>query len=338
MASMEGRREVPDSEDEHMTSSPVNVSDNDTDKLFAMAHVPSQGAQDVPQQATRTHQATLENVANVNTARTDGLGADRNIDSINIDASKDEPNDLQPITKPSQLSTEHSNTADARLSNTAMLPKPGTGRIELQEDATVAVTVQQSEETSHYEQTEPEPVTASGTTHTSARPEITIRDEKSTNEEQHANSNGHTAIGIAKAQSPSEPTTFSSNSNQSTEGVAPSYPSADISTSIDSEYHEVGDIRLNERRTSQDGLGTFVNPQSDPSTNVERSSQGEVQTPTERRSNENDGTAHQLSADKALHASIETGSTVGAKLAVCSLYTCILLHMLINNLGHIPSL
>jgi hypothetical protein len=98
MAPGGGRNEVPDSEDEPMTSSPVAVSDGTADKLFAMAHVPPQDTQDAPQEATRLHQATSGTVANVTAQRTDGLDADPSIASIDIDAPMDERTDIQPTT------------------------------------------------------------------------------------------------------------------------------------------------------------------------------------------------------------------------------------------------
>jgi hypothetical protein len=47
------RREIPDSEDEPMTSSPVNTWDGAADKLFATSRGPLQDAQDALQEQLR---------------------------------------------------------------------------------------------------------------------------------------------------------------------------------------------------------------------------------------------------------------------------------------------
>ena len=96
MAMGEGRTEVPDSEDEPMTSSPVNISDGAADKLSTPAHVPLQDAQDALQDAARTHQAIDESVANSPGDRTDDLGADHDNASLDVDASKVDQTNAQP--------------------------------------------------------------------------------------------------------------------------------------------------------------------------------------------------------------------------------------------------
>jgi hypothetical protein len=75
MASGESRTEVLDSEDEPMTSLPVDVSDGAADKLCAAAPVAPQDAQDALQEAARPHQANAENIAKSPTHRTGGLEA-----------------------------------------------------------------------------------------------------------------------------------------------------------------------------------------------------------------------------------------------------------------------
>jgi hypothetical protein len=76
MAFGEGRREVPDSEDEPMTSSPANISDHVAHKLSVTAPAPPQDAQDAQdalQKAARPHQGTTVNVANLANDRTDDI-------------------------------------------------------------------------------------------------------------------------------------------------------------------------------------------------------------------------------------------------------------------------
>jgi hypothetical protein len=125
MASGMGRREVPDSEDEPMTSSPVNTSDAAADKLFATARVPLQDAQDALQEATDTHQATADSIANVPGKGCEGLDADQNDASTDVDASKYVSNELQPelTTSSQRQSTEAGNTADPQLLGIASPPE-----------------------------------------------------------------------------------------------------------------------------------------------------------------------------------------------------------------------
>jgi hypothetical protein len=120
-----GRREVPDSEDEPMTSSPVNTSDAAADKLFATARVPLQDAQDALQEATDTHQATAGSIANVPGKGCEGLDADQHDASTDVDASKDVSNELRPelTTSSQRQSTEAGNTADPQLLRIASPPE-----------------------------------------------------------------------------------------------------------------------------------------------------------------------------------------------------------------------
>jgi len=92
MAAGERRTEVLDSEDEPMTSSPVNVSDSAADKLCADAPVALQDTQDALQDAARTHQANAENDAKSPTHRAGGLEANQENASTNDIA----PIDMQP--------------------------------------------------------------------------------------------------------------------------------------------------------------------------------------------------------------------------------------------------
>ncbi|KAH8733147.1 Swi5-domain-containing protein [Phaeosphaeriaceae sp. PMI808] len=96
MAAREGRREVPDSEDEPMTSSPVDALDGAADKLFATAPDPLQDVQDALQPATQHHQALLERTANPVGGQSGGLDADQENASINCDASRVEHDEIQP--------------------------------------------------------------------------------------------------------------------------------------------------------------------------------------------------------------------------------------------------
>jgi hypothetical protein len=122
------RREVPDSEDEPLTSSPINTSDGAADKLYATARVPVQDTQDTlnaPKEATHSHQAIAENVANVPGERTDGLDADRNIASVDLDLLNNDKVGLQ--SSPTISSAEPSSGADSNtkpmISGSSVQPK-----------------------------------------------------------------------------------------------------------------------------------------------------------------------------------------------------------------------
>jgi hypothetical protein len=126
MASGLRRREVPDSEDEPMTSSPVNASDGAADKLFASARVPLQDAQDALQEATGTHQANAESIANVPGKACESLDADQKDASTDVGASKHVPNGVQSerTTSSQRQSTQAgSSTADPPLPRIASPPE-----------------------------------------------------------------------------------------------------------------------------------------------------------------------------------------------------------------------
>ncbi|KAJ4367021.1 hypothetical protein N0V83_007551 [Neocucurbitaria cava] len=88
MAIRQGRSEIPDSEDEPMTSSPANVSNEALDKLSPPGPAPSQDAQETRQAAKDTHQAYADHVGITVSGDIEGLNADRDNASMNIDASQ----------------------------------------------------------------------------------------------------------------------------------------------------------------------------------------------------------------------------------------------------------
>ncbi|KAF2026680.1 hypothetical protein EK21DRAFT_115631 [Setomelanomma holmii] len=125
MAAADGKREVPDSEDEPMTSSPVSVSEGAADKLSATAPVPLQDAQDALQEAARPHQANAKRHANSTDGRTDGLDADRAIASVDVDATKFDQTDVHPPTaSPRDTHDGEANNRPAELSASDSLPRP----------------------------------------------------------------------------------------------------------------------------------------------------------------------------------------------------------------------
>ncbi|KAH7348135.1 Swi5-domain-containing protein [Pyrenochaeta sp. MPI-SDFR-AT-0127] len=87
MAVAKARGEVPDSEDEPMTSSPVSVPDEAVDKLSATAPVSFQAPQDATQESSGTLRPLAEWVGSNVPERTDGLDAERSNASPHLDAS-----------------------------------------------------------------------------------------------------------------------------------------------------------------------------------------------------------------------------------------------------------
>jgi hypothetical protein len=181
MDSGKGRREVPDSEDEPMTSSPVHASDSAADKLFATARVPLQDAQDALQEATDTHQATADSIANVPGERLDGLDDDPYDASIDVDASKHVQHDMQSDTTTSsqrQLA-EASSTAHPLLSRSASSPKVGTAHMDPQQNATATISSLDDQQEAEREMTDaPNATTASDTNFAPSSPKAVLQFEQ----------------------------------------------------------------------------------------------------------------------------------------------------------------
>lgn len=91
--------EIPDSEDEPMTSSPVAVSNEAVDTLCAATLVPAQDTQD----KAFPHQAPSSHIAKFASRRTNGLDANRELASVNdVETSQIRQIDLQPNVTPRQ--------------------------------------------------------------------------------------------------------------------------------------------------------------------------------------------------------------------------------------------
>ncbi|KAF1850928.1 uncharacterized protein K460DRAFT_361682 [Cucurbitaria berberidis CBS 394.84] len=94
MATRQGRSEVPDSEDEPMTSSPTNTFDEAVDKLFTMAPAgPTPGAQHL---VNCTHQACTQRDGYAVSDQAENLRVDRNIALVDVDESKFGQTIMQP--------------------------------------------------------------------------------------------------------------------------------------------------------------------------------------------------------------------------------------------------
>jgi hypothetical protein len=328
MAPVEGRREVPDSEDEPMTSSPVNVSDGIADKLFAMAHVPNQDAEDAPQEATRRHQATPETVANVTAERIDGLDADRNIASFNVNAPRDEQTDVQHTTttaSPKSTGEASDNAANLRLADAASYPRSATNDLNPRQDALIADTMQKSQQIAASGPTaELEATTASGTRPLLEDSVVTVRDGIKMAEEQYELANDEVVCGNAREQSSPQPMNASNASNEPKEELVRGRLQADNSKHTPSNGAEVSEIRPDEYSTSQARLSTLVTSQADTPTLSSQTSRTECVTSAESRDHGDnvDDTTQQIPKDgiPRLNCGI-SGGELDVKHAVCSLYT-----------------
>lgn len=93
MAIGDDTREIPDSGDEPMTSSPVvpvNVSDGRADKLSVTTSAPHQAPQDAPQEANSSPQDAVEPGCSLFPDSVRCLHVDRNIASLNVEPPNSE--------------------------------------------------------------------------------------------------------------------------------------------------------------------------------------------------------------------------------------------------------
>jgi hypothetical protein len=91
-----GITEIADSEEEPMTSSPVDVSDAAArDRLSAQAPVPPRERQDALPEADGTHQALAQGIANTASDKAAGLNADRNHAPVDVHASNNDRTDTK---------------------------------------------------------------------------------------------------------------------------------------------------------------------------------------------------------------------------------------------------
>lgn len=89
MANIQKAREVPDSEDERMSSSPVDLANVMPDKLSATVPVPHQEVQDAPLRDACHHQDSAETIANDAGESTDALDAGLEKASLDIVSLQD---------------------------------------------------------------------------------------------------------------------------------------------------------------------------------------------------------------------------------------------------------
>lgn len=120
MASGHGRSEVPDSEDEPMTSSPVRVLQVDADKLCAKPCILLQERQGALQVANCSFQASAKEASNTSSIHAEGLEADQKDAFLDVDASQPKELDM----KTNHASHEAAPTLDTTLQNAVIAVLP----------------------------------------------------------------------------------------------------------------------------------------------------------------------------------------------------------------------
>ncbi|KAH9872695.1 hypothetical protein J1614_005089 [Plenodomus biglobosus] len=124
MAMGDGRTEVPDSEDEPMTSSPIYDSASDANKLSATGPVPPQDQQDTLLAANGSHQAPAKDLANAASASAQTLVVDPCNVSANVDEFADDLFGTHNIVPQRQQSHAHEAENSAMHAETAFKLSP----------------------------------------------------------------------------------------------------------------------------------------------------------------------------------------------------------------------
>lgn len=321
MAPVDGRNEVPDSEDEPMTSSPVDVSDGTADKLFAMAHIPPQDTQDAPREAARLHQATTGIVANVTAQRTDGLGADQSIASINIDAPMNEQTDIEPTTTTasSKPTDEGSNNAtNDLLPDVASHLSSEIDDMRPRQHATLPHSTQNKQHVPVCALTAgAETVTALTAQETSEIAGDAVRNEVTTPVQQPETVDNEVAPECANEQSSYRSSNVSENINDPEGESVPQHVEADLPQHISNADDDVSKVRSNEQSALQEEANTPLLPVPLPSTDHTTSIES-------KDSQHVDETTRPMQQDVIQRLKGEVSSSGSdTKHGVCLLLTCI---------------
>jgi hypothetical protein len=302
MAFGAGRREVPDSEDEPMTSSPVNISDNVAHKLSVTAPAPPQDAQDAQDalpKAARPHQETTANVANAANDQTYGLDADRGDASINIH-------------------TAGNATTDVQLDNAAATQCADTTAISTAPELAL----------------EPTATSAAKTDMTTHTPPVGNADERIDATNQSASAINETTVSEIEEQSPSKAVHEAGKTTDS--GTELSQPGLQASKSPHRDSAGVGETESchQEPCAPREVSSEIVSSQDDTVPNPECTVRAVEEAPMldhHRPGNEDE---HQASTDGSLQGQAEyIGSIADAKLAVCAKSTCDVILLLTCSLG-----
>jgi hypothetical protein len=280
MASREGSREVPDSEDEPMTSSPVNTSDVVADKLSVTAPVPPQDAQGALQEAARPHQATSENVANAGD-RIGGLDVDQKNASIDHDVLS---TNIQPetttATESADIATASTNPKHQLAPNHELIIEPAAMN----------------------------PAKTDTTIHT---PEIHLSDEQMDARNQPKSAIYETAILQTEQQSSFEGI-HESISNAGEEISESARQATNSST------YEADGVRSQEPSASQKVSGEFIKTRDEKASNSEPTSRTVAELPTQSHDIIGNENTLRTSMSESVEAQSEgSGGTHYAKHAVC---------------------
>jgi hypothetical protein len=116
MAAGRGNMEIMDSEDEPLTSSPVNVSDASADKPSAATSVQSHDAQDARQ--VDAHQTSAEHSTNITEERINGMDVDQEDVPVDVQLSQIDSTNVQPSTIPDMTSQPLPDTVNVTVERT----------------------------------------------------------------------------------------------------------------------------------------------------------------------------------------------------------------------------
>lgn len=121
MANIQKIREVPDSEDELLSSSPVDITTVAPDKLFTAVPLSHQDVQDAPLRDPYCHQDSAEPIANDADTNTDGLGDGHEKASLHVGS----PQDADPSSshKAPPATSVNTGSPDMHLSPCYMAPE-----------------------------------------------------------------------------------------------------------------------------------------------------------------------------------------------------------------------
>jgi hypothetical protein len=302
MALGEGEREVPDSEDEPMTSSPVDKSDDVAHKLCMAAPAPPQDAQDALQKAARPHQETTANVANLANDRTGGLGADQSDASININAPSN-----------ATIGIQLDNAAATQCADTTAISKTPNHELTL---APTASSVAKTDMTTHT-------------------PPADNANELDDAKNQQGSAINETTVGEIEQQQTSSEEMHEANESTNS-GAELSQPGLQTSKGSHRDSIEARDTGSHhpEACASHELSSEIVSSQDDTALRPGGTARAVEEVPAHDYDRSGNEDKHQPSTDDSLQGQAEDlGNTLDAKHAVCAKSTCDVILLLTYSLG-----
>ena len=330
----EGRTEVPDSEDEPMTSSPVNISDGAADKLSAPGLVPLQDAQDALQDAARTHQAIDDSVANSPGDRTDDLGAEQENASLDVDAPKVDQTNAQPevTTSGDRHGEAHERTSEP---NPEALSTPESQAVGMGSQPHLIATTSASndqQQTDHQVTTERVPTTASATDMTLLASRVDAQNNAKGAKDQPGYATHEVTLDHALTLNHAERSPDEAKGNASSITDTGQTPVAIDSFISDSNKLKEDDVQATNSGALHNVLSKPVSSQSEEPSNPDDIPQMEGHTATESHQ----GLNHEVALEKpnipaSPEAEDDAERSQGAEQTVCSWIIC--LHVIMLTLS-----